>query len=457
MKSSTRVAYLIIILFFIFFNGLQVYLILGRITEAKNKFGHASTTALLTALSDYHKLKAIDSSSAPTNAWISYGPGKIEMSRIDSNSISYHTSLSSLRTDTVEPVFLETIVNSRLFKSIDLKSLDSLFRKSLRSNGVNSDYRLDTILVTGKRFDRHQLQRMWMQKSRKNYAHITGPMRMPYNSSISVFAQVKKDVAFIRKDLLRPMLAFALILIISNAALVFVYRTIRRQKKISELKTDFINNITHEMKTPITIASAGLDALEHHVSPTERTEFYLQTSKKQLILLNEFVERILDAAVQDVSEFSLKKERIDLQILFNEIVQSHSVLQGQNVEFRVTSPGQVFLYGDRLHLETAFHNIIDNAIKYARGSVEITIDIVENNRDCIIRIRDNGMGIQPQFIRNIFDKFFRVPQGDAQTIKGFGLGLYYVHSIVKKHSGNISVQSKWQSGTEFIITLPKHT
>jgi signal transduction histidine kinase len=114
------------------------------------------------------------------------------------------------------------------------------------------------------------------------------------------------------------------------------------------------------------------------------------------------------------------------------------------------------MQGDRLHLETAFHNIIDNAIKYSNGPVNINIDIAENSRDCTIRIHDNGMGIPPPFLKNIFEKFFRVPQGDAQSIKGFGLGLYYVSSIVKKHGGNISVQSKPRSGTEFIITLPKH-
>jgi two-component system phosphate regulon sensor histidine kinase PhoR len=87
--------------------------------------------------------------------------------------------------------------------------------------------------------------------------------------------------------------------------------------------------------------------------------------------------------------------------------------------------------------------------------VEIHIDIAENNRDYIIRIRDNGRGIPPEYIKNIFEKFFRVPQGDAQSIKGFGLGLYYVSNIIKNHSGTITVHSKLQSGTEFIITLPK--
>lgn len=210
------------------------------------------------------------------------------------------------------------------------------------------------------------------------------------------------------------------------------------------------------MKTPITIATAGLEAMEHHIPPAERTNFYLQTSKKQLHLLNDFVERIVDAAVQDVSDFTLKKEKIDLHALFAELVQSRSLLNGKPVNFHVNGKGPVYINGDRLHLETAFHNIIDNAIKYSNGSVEIKIDIVENNNDNIIKIRDNGKGIPPQFLKNIFEKFFRVPQGDAQSIKGFGLGLYYVSNIIKKHSGNISVHSKLQSGTEFIITLPKY-
>jgi two-component system, OmpR family, phosphate regulon sensor histidine kinase PhoR len=440
MKPSARIASLFIFLFFIFFNGLQVYLISERISETKTRFGVACSAALASAISDYNKLKALDSASTPTHAWITYAP-----------------PFSSLVTDTVEPAFIEMILNTKVFRSIDLHLIDSLFQKALYFKEVHSAYRLDTITVPGRRFERQQLQAMWTKKRTKEYPYSTNPMRIPYNSNIMVLAGLKSDPAFIKNDLLWPLLAFAFILLIGNTALVFVYSTIRKQKRINELKTDFINNITHEMKTPITIASAGLEALEHHVSPTERTDFYLHTSKKQLRLLNEFVERILDAAVQDVSEFTLKKEKIDLHALFAELVQSHSVLQGKPTSFQLTGEGPVFIHGDRLHLETAFHNIIDNAIKYSNASVDISIDIVENSRDSTVKIRDNGMGIPPQFIKNIFEKFFRVPQGDAQSIKGFGLGLYYVSSIVKKHSGNISVHSKWQSGTEFIITLPKYT
>ena len=457
MKRSTRIAYLFILLFIIFFNGLQVYLIIERISEAKTKFGAACSTALFTAMADYNKLKSIDSASKPTNAWLVYSMKKIGISRLDSQTVKFSVPFSTLVTDTVEPAFAESIVNIPYFKSIDLVAFDSLFQKALRSKKIFSEYRLDTIDFSGRRIERQMIPVKLEKKKRKEFQFSTGPMRLPYNSNIFIFAQVKYDGAFIKNDLVWPLLSFVLILLIGNTALLFVYWTIRKQKRINEVKTDFINNITHEMKTPITIASAGLEALEHHMPGTERTNFYLHTSKKQLQLLNEFVERILDAAVKDISEFTLQKEKIDLHLLFGDLIRSHSILQGKPVHFHLTGEGPVFIQGDRLHLESAFHNIIDNAIKYSKGSVEISIDIVESSRDCTIKIRDNGMGIPPQFIKNIFEKFFRVPQGDAQSIKGFGLGLYYVSIIIKKHAGNITVQSKWQSGTEFIITLPKYS
>ena len=455
MKPSVRVASIIIFLFFIFFNGLIVFLIIERIRETKDRFNAAASAALLSSLSEYHKLKAIDSASTPTYAWIAYSRKKIEVNRLDTQSVTFSAPSSSLVTDTVAPSFIETTVNIPAFRSIDMDLFDSLFQKALPAKKIHSGYRLDTMVVQGRRLERQLLQQIWARKKRNEYPYFTNPLRLPYNSNIFIFASLKKDPAFFRNDLLWPLLAFGFILFISNAALVFVYKTIRKQKRINELKTDFINNITHEMKTPITIASAGMDALEHHISPTERTNFYLHTSKKQLHLLNDFVERILDSAVQDISDFTLKKEKIDLHALFEELVLSHSVFEGKPVSFHLNGKGPVYIFGDRLHLQTAFHNIIDNAIKYSNGSVDIHIDIVANNRDCTIKIRDNGMGIPPQFIKNIFEKFFRVPQGDAQSIKGFGLGLYYVSSIIKKHSGNISVHSKNQSGTEFIITLPK--
>ncbi len=460
MKTSARVAIIFIFLFFIFFNGLQVYLVSQRIAAAKAKFNDACTNALLTTLFEYNKLKGNDDVARPKNALITWSLIDMAVNRVDSQNIAVQSPSSRLYAMRVDPAAIEAIVTRPKPLSLDLTLLANIYKKALDSFKVNSKFRLDTFPIPFKTENagtdlQQRIKNAWTLRRNKEYSYSTNPQRIFFYPTALIFAEVKYDYNFFWKDLFGPMLAFFFILLISNTALVFVYRTIRKQKRINELKTDFINNITHEMKTPITIASAGLEALEHHISPTERTSFYLDTSKRQIRMLNEFVERIVDAAVEDVSDLTLKKEKIDLHALFSELVQSHSVLQGKQVRFHLTGESPAFIQGDRLHLETAFHNLIDNAIKYSDGSVEIYIDIVENGRDYIIKIRDNGMGIPPQYIKNIFEKFFRVPQGDAQSIKGFGLGLYYVSNIIKKHSGNITVNSKWQSGTEFIITLPK--
>ena len=461
MKTSARNATLFISFLFLFFNGVQVYLVLQRIAGTKAKFNTVCTNALLSTLFEYNKLKGTDTASKPKQALITWSLNDIAVNRLDSQNIAVRSPFSKLYAMRPEPASIETLVGRPRSVSLDLVLVDSLYREALDSFKVHSKFRLDTFPIPFSTGNSRivlpeRVNNALAMKRTKTYPFSTNAQRIFFYPTALIFAELKYDYNFFIKDLLWPMLAFFFILLISNIALVFVYRTIRKQKRINEVKTDFINNMTHEMKTPITIASAGLDALEHHIPATERTDFYLHTSKKQLHLLNDFVERILDAAVQDIPDFNLKKEKIDLHTLFDELIQSHSVLDKKTVSFRLTGQEPAFIQADQLHLQTAFHNIIDNAIKYSNGTVEIHIDIAENNRDCTIKIRDNGMGIPQQYIKNIFEKFFRVPQGDAQSIKGFGLGLYYVSSIVKKHSGNISVHSKLRSGTEFIITLPKN-
>src|SRR5215204_506177 len=360
MKTSARVATIFIFFFFLFFNGVQVYLILQRIAGAKSKFNTVCTDALLSTLFQYNKLIGADTVSKPKNALITYSLNEMAVNRLDSQNIAVSSPSSKLYAIRVEPASVEAIINRPRSVSLDLALLDSLYVKALDSNKVHSEYRLDTIPINRTGNIRTQINDTWAMKRTKEYPYSTSPQRMFFYPNSLIFAELKYDYRFFKNDLLWPMLAFFFILLISNTALFFVYKTIRKQKRINEVKTDFINNITHEMKTPITIASAGLEALEHHISPTERTSFYLDTGKRQLHLLNDFVERILDAVVQDVSDLSLKKEKIDLHALFDELIQSHSVLNEKRVSFHLTGERDAFIQGDRLHLQTAFHNIIDN-------------------------------------------------------------------------------------------------
>ena len=460
MKTSARAATIFIFFFFLFFNGVQVYLVLQRLAAARAKFNTACTNALQSTIFQYNKIRGTDTTSTPKNALITYTLNEMAVNRIDSQNIAVNSPTSRLYAIRVNPGAIEPIINRPRSLTLELGFFGKLYKNALDSFKVHSSYRLDTFPIPFRTGDSslslaERIDKVWATERTKAYPYSTNPQRIFFYPSALIFAEVKWDYQFFTKDLLWPMLGFFFILLISNIALVFVYRTIRKQKRINEVKTDFINNLTHEMKTPITIASAGMDALQHHISPTDRTSFYLDTSKRHLRMLNDFVERILEAAVQDIPDFTLKKEKIDLHTLFNELIDSHSLLYNKKVDFKLSGANPAFILGDRLHLETAFYNIIDNAIKYSNGSAEIQIDLAETNRECIIKIRDNGMGIPPQYIKSIFDKFFRVPQGDAQKIKGFGLGLYYVNNIIRKHEGQISVNSKMQSGTEFIITLPK--
>src|SRR6187551_1640158 len=364
MKTSARNATLFISFLFLFFNGVQVYLILQRIAGTKAKFNTVCTNALLSTLFEYNKLKGTDTASKPKQALITWSLDSIAVNRLDSQNITVRSPLSRLYAMRPDPASIEALVSRQRSVTPDLALLDSLYREALDSFKVHSKYRLDTFTINRAENSRialpERINNAWSMKRTKTYPFSTNPQRIFFYPGSLIFAELKYDYNFFIEDLLWPMLAFFFILLISNIAIVFVYKTIRKQKRINEVKTDFINNMTHEMKTPITIASAGLEALEHHIPGTERTNFYLHTSKKQLQLLNEFVERIVDAAVQDISEFTLQKEKIDLHLLFGDLIRSHSILQGKPANFHLTGEGPVFIQGDRLHLESAFHNIIDN-------------------------------------------------------------------------------------------------
>lgn len=190
MKRSALLASIIIFLFFLFFNGLLVYLIKERIAESKTKFGAESSRAMMFTISEYIKLKAIDSSATPTSAWVTYARNKIEITRIDSQTVKMSTPSSSLVTDTVELTFMDNILNTDAFRSIDLPSFDKLFQNALLSQKIHANYRLDTILVTDIRRQRQTIPGRVEQKLQKGYFFSSGPMRrlIRLSKSIMTFA-----------------------------------------------------------------------------------------------------------------------------------------------------------------------------------------------------------------------------------------------------------------------------
>lgn len=248
-----------------------------------------------------------------------------------------------------------------------------------------------------------------------------------------------------------------LIVLILGFAFWFLIRTIFQQKTLEEMKEDFTNNMTHELKTPLAVAYSATDALLNfgQGENKEKREKYLTICKEQLEKLSGLVEQILSMSMERRLRFVLKKEHTGIKQLIDALIPQHRMKTNREVEFHVDiSPEDLTVYADKTHLNNVLSNLIDNAIKYSTGKAVIGINIRKETDTVIISVIDNGIGIPTDKQKFIFDKFYRVPQGNKHDAKGYGIGLFYVKTIVEKHGGTIAVESTVGKGSVFTIKLP---
>ena len=235
----------------------------------------------------------------------------------------------------------------------------------------------------------------------------------------------------------------------------FLIHTMLKQKSLEEMKSDFTNNITHELKTPVAVAYAANDALLNFDAgndPAKRRE-YLEISQGQLEKLEGMIEQILSMSMESRKTFELKRETIELEPLLQKLADQHILSAGKPCDIHIDVEDGLVLDADRFHLSNIVSNLIDNAIKYSGESVRIDITAKATDEGVEIRVLDNGIGIAPDKQKHIFDKFYRVPTGNIHDVKGYGLGLYYAKTMVEKHGGTIEVSSTPGKGSEFILTL----
>ena len=247
--------------------------------------------------------------------------------------------------------------------------------------------------------------------------------------------------------------------IILLVVLFFAYSimAILKQKRLSEIKTDFINNMTHELKTPISTISISTRALLN-VSDMESVEKYARIIKTENERLQNQVERVLDIATLSPNTLNLDKKHIYIHKLLEEITESLELKLAEvdgKLYFNFQAQSEI-VYSDKLHLTNIFTNLIDNAIKYCEQSPEIKIHTSQLKNKIIILIEDNGIGIDKKHYSMIFEKFFRVPSGDKHDVKGFGLGLFYVKSVLEALDGSIKLIKSDSTGSTFKIELQHH-
>jgi len=257
-----------------------------------------------------------------------------------------------------------------------------------------------------------------------------------------------------------PQILFSFFLtVLTTAAFVIMYRSIRSQQKLMELKNDFVSNITHELKTPITTVGVAIEAIKDFkaINNQALTKEYLDIAQNELNRLSILTDKILKTVIFENKGIAFKPEPVQLDILIEQVLSSMKlVLEKQGAKVTFEKLGENFLImGGSVHLTSVVYNLLDNALKYSLVNPEIVINLKEDASQIILSVKDNGIGIAPEYRKKVFEKFFRVPTGDVHNIKGYGLGLSYVESVVKSHKGTIEVQSEPGTGSNFIVVFPR--
>ena len=271
-------------------------------------------------------------------------------------------------------------------------------------------------------------------------------------------AQFPEYQAFLFRKIV-PQILFSLLLF-GMTALAFglVYRSLRQQERLTALKNDFISNITHELKTPIATVSVAIEAMQNFnaLQKPELTKEYLDISKNELSRLSMLVDKVLKLSVFEQKEPELNKEIVDMATLVAQVLDSMRLqFEKMNVKIAFDTEGSenATIEADKMHMTSVIYNLLDNALKYSGKNIHISIR--EQTDSLHLRIEDDGCGIANEYQDKIFDKFFRVPTGDVHNVKGYGLGLSYVASVVRQHGGRIEVQSILEKGSTFSVFLPR--
>ena len=247
-----------------------------------------------------------------------------------------------------------------------------------------------------------------------------------------------------------------IILFILGGAFAYLIRTLLQQKTLEEMKSDFTNNITHELKTPIAVAYAANDALLHfgQAEDKEKRNKYLSICQEQLQQLSGLVEQILSMSMEQRKTFRLHPEELRFSEVIRPLLEQHRLKADKPVRFQLAiEPDDLTVLADRTHFSNILSNLLDNAVKYSLQEADVTVLGRKQNGQAVISITDQGIGIAHDRIKHLFDKFYRVPTGNLHTVKGYGLGLFYVKTLVEKHGGRIAVESEPGKGSTFTLYL----
>jgi len=342
-------------------------------------------------------------------------------------------------TDIIEPEMLDSLLRAELDAVVPNNTIYFGIYNKLNEHFVAGDFE----------GNENKLLASPYQFSLKSLYH-------PGNYYLSVYLPGKSNWVIQQMQLwLLLSVIFLVILIIS---FFYVITTILQQKKLSEMKNDFINNMTHELKTPISTSSLAAEMIlrPEILEDKKRVKKYAQVILDESARLQNQVEQVLQISILEKGEYQFKFKKTNIHQLLHSAVKGFSLqLKESKIKTSLRLKAENYqVNADRAHLLNVFNNLIDNAIKYSSGKPEINIKTWNTQDGIIISFEDNGIGISPEHQKNIFKNLYRVPTGNIHEVRGFGLGLYYVKTVLNEHNGAIELKSELGKGSTFNLFLP---
>ncbi len=342
-------------------------------------------------------------------------------------------------------------------QTIDTVFLKNTLHHELKNNGITTEFNFG-VLMDDEFFITNTTQKEEV-KELVATAHKVSlfPDDMFFNNDV-LLVNFPHQKSFILSSIWSLLIGSLLFTSIIIAVFYYTVLILFRQKKLSEIKNDFINNMTHEFKTPLATISLAVDAVNNPMilKDENKIKHYTHIIKEENKRMNSQVEKVLQMALLDKNQINLSKDEIDIHDIIYRAVENISLQveeKGGNIMTELAAENYE-LTGDEVHLQNVIFNLLDNANKYSPEKPEIKISTQNDSKGIYITIEDKGIGMSQDNIKMIFEKFYRVPTGNVHNIKGFGLGLTYVKAIIEAHNGTIEVKSQLKKGSQFKIYLP---
>ncbi|NQZ74812.1 MAG: HAMP domain-containing histidine kinase [Ekhidna sp.] len=346
--------------------------------------------------------------------------------------------------------------NRPLASRFNPTQLDSLLKNELTGKGIDIEYDYAV-------FQQHSNQYLLLTKKEALTELEESDLKAAlfpndiFNNDSQLILAFPGKKGYLMSKVWTPMISSGFLVLIIVFCFGYSIRTIVRQKQLSEMKNDFINNMTHELKTPISTVSLAVEALnDKEIEQSKLRSKYIRVIGEENKRLGDQVEKVLQIAAIEKNDYNLKHEMLKM----SDMVKSAADHISMQVEQRggrlnmIEKAERDTVQGDELHLTNIILNLLDNANKYSPEAPNITLRTASDHEDFILSIHDKGIGMSKEQQKHIFEKFYRVPTGDLHNVKGFGLGLAYVQRIVQAHGGKIHVDSEPGQGSKFSITLP---